>query len=207
MKSVQKGGAREARREKILAAAAEVFLEKGFSAATTDMIQQAAGVSKATMYAFFPGKESLFKEVIQRKCSDMLENFDFIRPKESTFKEALARLGRLYLDGVISPEACALYRVTADEAARFPELGRLFYSCGPLIAKNKVKAYLIEAQEDGALDLSAIGADAAASIFLSMVRGEAHNECLLQPLLRPSEKQLELWVEYAVTTFMRAFGR
>ena len=36
----------------VLLAASDVFLEHGFSAATTDMIQQRAGVSKATVYAF-----------------------------------------------------------------------------------------------------------------------------------------------------------
>ncbi|WP_412770482.1 helix-turn-helix domain-containing protein [Ralstonia solanacearum] len=41
----------------VLKAATEVFLAHGFSAATTDMIQRRAGVSKATMYGRFPNKE------------------------------------------------------------------------------------------------------------------------------------------------------
>jgi AcrR family transcriptional regulator len=40
-----------------------VFLANGFSAATTDMIQQAAGVSKSTVYSHYPNKEALFAAV------------------------------------------------------------------------------------------------------------------------------------------------
>lgn len=197
---------REERRGKVLAAAVGVFLEHGFSAATTDMIQKAAGVSKATMYAFFPSKENLFNEVVKHECAAMLATFDFMHPKAEKVDEALGRLGRRYLEFVISPVALALYRVTVAEAVRFPELGRLFYQNGPLVAKVKVKAYLIAAADAGELDLNAVGADGAASIFLSMVRGEAHLECMTQPAFRPTEAQMNLWVENAVTTFMRAYG-
>ncbi len=49
----------------ILQAARKVFLEHGFSAATTDMIQQQAGVSNSTVYAHYPTKEKLFIAVVE----------------------------------------------------------------------------------------------------------------------------------------------
>ena len=51
-------------RVRILEAAREQFLSLGFSPVTTDAIASAAGVSKATLYRYFPGKEQLFREVI-----------------------------------------------------------------------------------------------------------------------------------------------
>src|SRR3546814_490726 len=53
----------------VLRAARNVFLTHGFSAATTDMIQREAGVSKSTVYAHYANKEALFTAVIEAECA------------------------------------------------------------------------------------------------------------------------------------------
>ncbi|MDR0577879.1 MAG: TetR/AcrR family transcriptional regulator, partial [Candidatus Accumulibacter sp.] len=63
----------------VLEAAISVFLAHGFSAATTDMIQREAGVSKATMYACFPNKEALFAAAIEHQCATMTAMIEAIR--------------------------------------------------------------------------------------------------------------------------------
>ncbi|KOQ92535.1 TetR/AcrR family transcriptional regulator, partial [Pluralibacter gergoviae] len=57
-----------AKAQKVLAGAKSIFLARGYSAATTDMIQQAAGVSKSTVYAYYPNKEALFTAVVEQQC-------------------------------------------------------------------------------------------------------------------------------------------
>ena len=52
--------------ESILAAAKRTFLAAGFGAVSMDTIAREAGVSKATVYAHFAGKEELFGAVIGR---------------------------------------------------------------------------------------------------------------------------------------------
>jgi AcrR family transcriptional regulator len=52
--------ARAARRDQIIAAAAECFARSGYHVATMADIAEAAGVSKGTPYLYFPGKEALF---------------------------------------------------------------------------------------------------------------------------------------------------
>jgi AcrR family transcriptional regulator len=52
--------ARAARRDQIIAGAAECFARTGYHAATMADIAEAAGVSKGTPYLYFPGKEALF---------------------------------------------------------------------------------------------------------------------------------------------------
>ena len=54
--------------ESILAAAKRTFLAAGFGAVSMDTIAREAGVSKATVYAHFAGKEELFGAVIGREC-------------------------------------------------------------------------------------------------------------------------------------------
>jgi len=53
-------GARAARRDQIIAAAAECFARSGYHATTMAGIAEAAGVSKGTPYLYFPSKEALF---------------------------------------------------------------------------------------------------------------------------------------------------
>jgi TetR/AcrR family transcriptional regulator, repressor for uid operon len=52
--------ARAARRDQIIAAAAECFARSGYHVTTMADVAEAAGVSKGTPYLYFPGKEALF---------------------------------------------------------------------------------------------------------------------------------------------------
>ena len=54
------------RPDEILKAAFKVFSERGFAHATMDDVAEAAGITKGTIYLYFPGKEELFIEVVQR---------------------------------------------------------------------------------------------------------------------------------------------
>ena len=49
--------------DQVLAGAREVFMADGFEGASVDDIARAAGVSKATLYSYFPDKKLLFMEV------------------------------------------------------------------------------------------------------------------------------------------------
>ena len=60
-----KSAAELPRRDQILAAAVEVFSEKGFHAARVEEIAQRAGIGKGTVYEYFTTKQELFQEVLQ----------------------------------------------------------------------------------------------------------------------------------------------
>lgn len=57
-----------ARREQILAAAAELFSERGFRGTTTRLIAERAGIHEALLFRHFPSKEDLYWAVIESKC-------------------------------------------------------------------------------------------------------------------------------------------
>ena len=56
------------RRDQLVAVAEHVFLERGFSESTMQMIATRAGASKETLYRHFANKEALFAEVVSRKA-------------------------------------------------------------------------------------------------------------------------------------------
>jgi AcrR family transcriptional regulator len=80
-------------RTRILEAAREQFLRLGFSPVTTDAIAGAAGVSKATLYRAFPGKERLFREVIMGQLVEVEAGIDgLIAAKDKEFVGKLAAI-------------------------------------------------------------------------------------------------------------------
>ena len=55
---------KEARPEELVAAALDVFVERGYEAATLADVARRAGVTKGTIYLYFASKEALFKAVV-----------------------------------------------------------------------------------------------------------------------------------------------
>jgi AcrR family transcriptional regulator len=53
-------------RELVLTAAAQVFEARGFAAGTTNRIAQRAGVSIGTLYQYYPTKEAIAVELVER---------------------------------------------------------------------------------------------------------------------------------------------
>lgn len=115
----------------IIAAARKTFLVHGYDGASMDEIAFAAAVSKRTVYNRFRSKEELFAATIEESCRRILPvEIDAIEKSLSTqaFTGALARL---FLLGMLHPEALALRRIASFEAGRNPALGRLYYDHGP----------------------------------------------------------------------------
>lgn len=69
--TADKPGVRAARRDRLLAAAQGVFSLVGLRAATMEGIASAAGISKATLYAYFPDKDAVF-EAVARRLGDLM---------------------------------------------------------------------------------------------------------------------------------------
>ncbi len=196
-----------AKAQTVLRAGRTVFLMHGFNAATTDMIQREAKVSKSTVYAHYPNKEALFIAVVEAECAEFARSVRGLTFSPGQLRETLTALGRAYLKIVLSPPVLSLFRVVVAEAPRFPALARTFYLAAPGVVVGIVAQRLAEAGAAGEIDLGVLGCDATASQFASLVRSEPHLQCLLHPEAIPSEAQFDQWVAAAVTTFMRAYGR
>jgi TetR/AcrR family transcriptional repressor of mexJK operon len=204
---IQRQPVSEAKAAAVLSGARTIFLGHGFSAATTDMIQQAAGVSKATVYARYPTKEALFIAVIEAECESFLGRVRELRFPSTRPHDVLMSLAKSYMAIVLSPSALSLFRVVIAEAPRFPELARHFYLAGPRAFTDIVASHLEETARHDEIDFSAVGRDIAASLFVNLVRGELQLQCLTHPGSVPSAAQRDQWSEAAVTTFVRAFGK
>lgn len=190
------------KQQKILDAATEIFLQHGFNAATTDMIQKKAGVSKATLYALFANKQVLFSAVIEHQCALMVTFLNSIELNDSKVEATLKAIGMIYLKFILSPAGIAIYRLCIAEAARFPDLSHVFYKAGPQKTAQVVAQYLAHAVDSKEISMPAFGLEQATALFLSMLRGDMHVEYLTHPQAQASEVQIEKWTETVVRLFL-----
>lgn len=107
--------------ERILDAAAKVFLDRGFEGATIDEIAEEARAGKPTIYARFPSKEALFSAVMARKIRENTRP-ESVTDTGSSAEERLRGVGKAIVDKTLASETLELTRVTAAEARRFPDL-------------------------------------------------------------------------------------
>jgi DNA-binding transcriptional regulator YbjK len=59
--------------DQVIEGAKAVFLREGFEGASVDEIARDAGVSKATLYSYFPDKQHLFLAVLETECAHQSE--------------------------------------------------------------------------------------------------------------------------------------
>ena len=63
---------KHARPQELLDAALELFVQNGYAATHSDEVARRAGVSKGTLYLYFPSKEELFKAVVRATLSNLI---------------------------------------------------------------------------------------------------------------------------------------
>jgi AcrR family transcriptional regulator len=71
--AVRRRLSKDERRTRILDAAAQVFADRGYEAATLDEIAEAAGISKPVIYDHFPSKKELHISLIESHGNALLE--------------------------------------------------------------------------------------------------------------------------------------
>jgi len=189
---------------KILAGAREIFFQHGFGAATTDMVQQAAGVSKSTVYSYFPSKDALFVAVVRAECGKLVEGVHRERIKAQTPRETLLHMGMRLFETILDPPVLSLLRIVIAEAPRFPDLGRTVREAGALPMLRELADYLGEATRRGDLQVDEPGS--AARHFVGMALHDIHMECLLGMRPVPDEGESQAIVERAVEAFLRAYA-
>jgi TetR/AcrR family transcriptional regulator, mexJK operon transcriptional repressor len=127
-------GRSEPRRQAIIRAAVEVFLEHGYVGATTDEVAARASVSKQTVYKQFRDKQHLFAAVIIETTADVAGGLADIAASTlddpQDVRKALRELADGWLRGMLRPEVLNLRRLVIAEAERFPEVGQAWYERG-----------------------------------------------------------------------------
>ncbi|SRR5579885_870388 len=117
---------KEARPAELARAALACFAERGFAAASLDEIAARAGVTKGTLYLYFPNKEALFKEVVRQALVPWIAAFEAkVRASDSPTHQ-LERLISVWPEFVAAPHLAVLPKLMIAEAGNFPELAQFY---------------------------------------------------------------------------------
>src|SRR3989442_10422492 len=88
---------KDARPAELVAAALEVFVEKGFAATKLADVARRAGVTKGTVYLYFDSKEALFKAVVRETIVPVIAQGEALaRSFTGSARELVERLVRAY---------------------------------------------------------------------------------------------------------------
>jgi TetR/AcrR family transcriptional regulator, mexJK operon transcriptional repressor len=197
------------KRQAILDAATDLFLQNGYLGTNMDEIAVRAGVSKQTVYNHFSEKEALFIEIVTRMTnagSDAVQNEGRGLEDGGDVAEYLRRYAYQQLKVVLTPRLMQLRRVVIGEVNRFPELGKYLYEGGPERAMAALAEIFSELGDRGLLTID--DPAAAASQFNWLIMSEPLNRVmLLGDDAIPTQSALRRHAEEGVRVFLAAYKR
>jgi TetR/AcrR family transcriptional repressor of mexJK operon len=180
-------------------------MTQGYGAVSMDSISRAAGVSKATLYAYFASKDVLFATIIKEACLHNMALAGALPDLAVDLAAALTGLGQRVLRFLLEDQALAIHRVVMAESVRFPELGRAFYDNGPDHFRRLFSAWLDEQVKAGRLVVDDVGI--ASDQFVGMLRSTGvYLRASLGLPPRPTEAEINATVTGAVRTFLKAYA-
>lgn len=75
-------------KEKLMAAALDLFSKKGYSATSVDEIAESIGIKGPNLYKYFKGKEALFKELSELSDQSYLDKMNLVNNKADSIEDA-----------------------------------------------------------------------------------------------------------------------
>jgi TetR/AcrR family transcriptional repressor of mexJK operon len=193
------------RRDLFLDAAMEVFIERGFEAASLQEIVTRAGGSLATLYRLFGNKEGLFHAVIERKAESVFGGVMVPEQTDLSPNELLFMIGSRLLDLVLSRDAIGVHRLMIAEGAKNPQLREIFMGLAP----NRAYAFLAEyfSLQIKAGYFRDCDPKLAAVQFLEMIRGNFYMRSLLGENIKLSKQERKRVVRQAVDIFLHGVSK
>jgi len=114
---------KEARPGELLDAALNLFVEKGFAATRMEEVATRAGVSKGTVFLYFPSKEELFKAVVRENISGRFEEWNAeLLSYEGSAGDMLHHCMTSWWQRVGSTQASGITKLLISEGGHFPDI-------------------------------------------------------------------------------------
>ena len=118
---------KDARPGELLASALDLFVERGYAATRVDDIAQHAGVSKGTLFLYFPSKEDLFKAVVRENISVRFAEWeDEVNCFQGPTSDLLHQCLFGWWERIGSTQASGISKLMMSEAKNFPELADFY---------------------------------------------------------------------------------
>lgn len=165
---------------RILDAATELFVQRGYGETSIEAIAAHAGIGKLTIYRRFPDKSALFHAVTQRLLDQWWAALVDVKESEGSLADVLTAMGRRMLSIVLSPMSIVLHRTLFAEASRLPEFCAQMYRTRQTeaeISRDPIRSVLRRFAASGALRADDI--EFLDQQFIQMIIGRPLRHALL----------------------------
>ena len=141
---------KEARPGELLEAALDLFVEKGFAATRVDDVAARAGVSKGTLFLYFPSKEELFKAVVRENIVGRFAEWNTeLETFVGTTSEVLAYCYQVWWERIAATKASGITKLMFSEAQNFPEIAQFYQQEVILPGRALIRRILQRGMERG----------------------------------------------------------
>jgi TetR/AcrR family transcriptional regulator len=118
---------KEARPGELLDAALDLFVEKGFAATRAEEVAARAGVSKGTLFLYFPSKEELFKAVVRENISGRFQEWkDEFDKFEGSTADMVRYCMQVWWQRLGATRASGITKLIISEARNFPDIAAFY---------------------------------------------------------------------------------
>ncbi|MGS5088323.1 TetR/AcrR family transcriptional regulator [Hydrogenophaga sp. A37] len=118
---------KEARPGELLDAALALFVEKGFAATRVEEVAARAGVSKGTLFLYFPSKEELFKAVVRETISGRFSEWNQeLDQFQGDSAELLRYCMHSWWERIGMTAASGITKLVVSESGTFPEIANFY---------------------------------------------------------------------------------
>jgi AcrR family transcriptional regulator len=119
---------KEARPQELLAAALDLFVERGYAATRLDDVAARAGVSKGTLYLYFTNKEELFKAVVRENVVPVLgEAEEMIDRYEGSSTDLFREIVLGWWERIGNTKLSGITKLMMAESNNFPEVTQFYH--------------------------------------------------------------------------------
>jgi Transcriptional regulator len=162
----------------IMKAALNIFIQKGFSGATTKEIAQAARIAEGTVFRHFSNKTEILHGIVERFIPliglDSLEKV-IEESKGLDKREAFRYIVHNRFNIHIIDEAVALIRIIHNEINYDPKLKVIYYEKVYLPTRRLLSDFFVEGMEQGIF--RKMDPDLPTSMLLSFIIFEIYGRC------------------------------
>ena len=118
---------KEARPGELLDAALDLFVEKGFAATRAEEVAARAGVSKGTLFLYFPSKEELFKAVVRENISGRFQEWNQeFEAFDGSGADAVRYFMNMWWQRIGATKASGITKLIISEARNFPDIAAFY---------------------------------------------------------------------------------
>ena len=187
----------EARRQQILAAAAQCFREHGFHGASISQISRIAGMSAGHIYHYFENKEAIIAAIVEQDLESLLQMTGELRAACDVRQALIARAAKGVAEQ-LDPQTAGLKLEIVAEASRNPRVAEIVRNADAASRQSLGETIRIVRQRAGHQD------DEASIAGMIEVLATLFEGLLLRTLRHPQldHAQLTLQVQAAIESVL-----